>query len=116
MRTFLAALLALSFSLRADEVGGAPKKKDDKYPEGVSKEDTAEMALKKFTVAPGLTVEVWAAEPLLANPVALAFDEKGRAFVAETYRRRTSVPDIRKTRTGRSRISHCARSRSALPS
>lgn len=96
MRTFLAALLALSFPLHADEIGGASKKKDDKYPEGVSKSDTAEVALKKFTVAPGLTVEVWAAEPLLANPVALAFDEKGRAFVAETYRRRTSVPDIRK--------------------
>jgi quinoprotein glucose dehydrogenase len=83
-------------SVPADEINAPTTKNDDKYPEGVSKDDTAEMALKKFTVAPGLTVEVWAAEPLLANPVALAFDEKGRAFVAETYRRRTSVPDIRK--------------------
>lgn len=95
-RLVLAVLCALALPSVADEVDGAPKKKDDKYPEGVSKDDTAELALKKFSVAPGLTVEVWAAEPLLANPVALAFDEKGRAFVAETYRRRTSVPDIRK--------------------
>ncbi len=91
----LLALLAPSFVL-ADEIADTPKKKDDKYPEGVSKEDTAAMALKKFSVAPGLQVDVWAAEPLLANPVAFAFDEKGRALVAETYRRRTSVPDIRK--------------------
>lgn len=55
-----------------------------------------EAALKSFSVAPGLQVEVWAAEPLLANPVALTFDDKGRAFVAETHRRRSSVPDIRK--------------------
>ncbi|MGB8170679.1 MAG: PVC-type heme-binding CxxCH protein, partial [Chthoniobacteraceae bacterium] len=47
----------------------------------------------------GLRADVWAAEPLLANPVAFCFDEKGRAFVAETYRRRTSVPDIRKHET-----------------
>ncbi|HEY2341769.1 MAG TPA: PVC-type heme-binding CxxCH protein, partial [Chthoniobacteraceae bacterium] len=40
-------------------------------------------------------VDLWAAEPLLANPVALSFDEKGRCYVAETFRRRTSLPDIR---------------------
>jgi quinoprotein glucose dehydrogenase len=32
---------------------------------------------------------------MLANPVAFNFDEKGRAFVAETYRYRSSVLDIR---------------------
>lgn len=98
---------ALTFSLlpavafAADEGHGTPsgKKKDDKYPDGVSITDTAETALKKMSVAAGLRADVWAAEPLLANPVAFAFDEKGRAFVAETYRRRTSVPDIRKHET-----------------
>ena len=32
----------------------------------------------------GLKVDVWAAAPLMANPVAFCFDEKGRMFVAET--------------------------------
>ena len=32
---------------------------------------------------------------MLANPVAIDFDEKGRLFVSETYRYRTSVLDIR---------------------
>ncbi len=99
----LALTLALlpAIAIAADEEHGTTtgKKIDDKYPEGVSITDTAETALKKMSVAPGLRADVWAAEPLLANPVAFAFDEKGRAFVAETYRRRTSVPDIRKHET-----------------
>jgi quinoprotein glucose dehydrogenase len=32
---------------------------------------------------------------MLANPVAFTFDERGRLFVAETYRYRSSVLDIR---------------------
>src|SRR4029450_344318 len=33
--------------------------------------------------------------PMPPNPVAIDFDEKGRLFVSETYRYRTSVLDIR---------------------
>jgi quinoprotein glucose dehydrogenase len=51
--------------------------------------------LKKFAVARGFKVEVFAAEPLLQNPVSIAFDERGRLYVVETHRRRTSVFDIR---------------------
>jgi putative membrane-bound dehydrogenase-like protein len=40
-------------------------------------------ALKAFEVAPGLRVELVAAEPLVASPCAIAFDSKGRLFVAE---------------------------------
>jgi len=57
--------------------------------------DEGLLALKRFKLPPGLTVSLWAAEPMLANPVAFNFDEKGRAFVAETYRYRSSVLDIR---------------------
>ncbi len=99
-RLCLAFALAIACPVLAlaqtPETGGDGSKKKDRDPEGVSKEDTGEMALKKFSVAPGLRVDLWAAEPLLVNPVAFAFDDKGRAFVVETYRRRTSVPDIRK--------------------
>ncbi|RFC41648.1 MAG: quinoprotein glucose dehydrogenase, partial [Verrucomicrobia bacterium] len=52
-------------------------------------------AIKQFKVAPGLAVDLWAAEPLLANPVAIATDEKGRWFVAETFRLHAGVSDIR---------------------
>jgi quinoprotein glucose dehydrogenase len=57
--------------------------------------DEGLLALKRFKLPPGLSVSLWAAEPMLANPVAFNFDEKGRAFVAETYRYRSSVLDIR---------------------
>src|SRR5882724_6647516 len=54
-----------------------------------------EMAIKLFQVAHGLRVDLWAAEPMLANPVAFNFDEKGRAYVCETFRLHSGVDDIR---------------------
>ena len=54
-----------------------------------------EQALRRMKLPPGLVATLWAAEPMLANPVAFNFDEKGRIFVAETYRYRSSVLDIR---------------------
>jgi putative membrane-bound dehydrogenase-like protein len=40
-------------------------------------------ALKAFRVHPGFRIELVAAEPLLASPVAVDFDEDGRLYVAE---------------------------------
>src|SRR3954471_707519 len=57
--------------------------------------DEGEMAIRRFKVAEGLKVELWAAEPMLANPVAFNFDEKGRAYVCETFRLGGGVDDIR---------------------
>src|SRR6266536_6179723 len=54
-----------------------------------------ELAIKRFQVATGLNVDLWAAEPMLANPVAFNFDEKGRAYVCETFRLHAGVDDIR---------------------
>src|SRR2546423_5543780 len=54
-----------------------------------------ELAIKTFQVAPDLKVDLWAAEPLLANPVAFNFDEKGRLFLCETFRLGHGVDDIR---------------------
>ena len=54
----------------------------------------AEADLKKFKLAPGLKVELFAAEPLLENPVAFSIDTKGRFYVVETFRYRTSIFDI----------------------
>jgi putative membrane-bound dehydrogenase-like protein len=44
---------------------------------------TPEQALAAFKVEPGMRVELVAAEPLVADPLAIAFDERGRMFVAE---------------------------------
>lgn len=55
----------------------------------------AETAAKKFKLAPGLKVNLWAAEPMLANPVAFCIDERGRIYVSETHRLHQGVTDIR---------------------
>ncbi len=52
-------------------------------------------AIERMKLPTGLKASLWAAEPMLANPVAFNFDEHGRIFVAETYRYRSSVLDIR---------------------
>jgi len=50
-----------------------------------------ELAVRKLRPAEGLQVALWAAEPQLQNPVSLSIDERGRVFVAETGRHRSSV-------------------------
>ena len=54
-----------------------------------------QLAIKRIKPAAGLKVDLWAAEPMLANPVAFCFDEKGRAYVCETFRLGAGVDDIR---------------------
>jgi quinoprotein glucose dehydrogenase len=52
-------------------------------------------ALSRIKIQPGLKLDLWAAEPLLANPVAFCIDERGRIYVAETYRQSKGVEDNR---------------------
>ncbi len=50
---------------------------------------TPDEAMKKFQVADGLQIELFAAEPMLINPTSIDVDEKGRVWVCEgvNYRR-----------------------------
>lgn len=52
-------------------------------------------AISRFRVPAGLKVQLFAAEPMLANPVAFAIDEKNRFYVAETFRLHAGVTDTR---------------------
>lgn len=52
-------------------------------------------ALARFRVPDGFTLALFAAEPLLANPVCLALDPHGRVYVAETFRHHKGVTDMR---------------------
>jgi hypothetical protein len=52
-----------------------------------------QLAIKKFEVATGLAVSLFAAEPMLANPVSFTTDAQGRWYIAETFRVYTGVPD-----------------------
>lgn len=44
---------------------------------------TPEQARQAFQLQPGLRLELVASEPMIASPVAMAFDERGRLYVAE---------------------------------
>jgi quinoprotein glucose dehydrogenase len=56
--------------------------------------DDAQLAIKRFSLPKGMKASL--GPPSHARqPVAIDFDEKGRLFVSETYRYRTSVLDIR---------------------
>lgn len=57
--------------------------------------DEARKAQQRFVIPPECKVELFAAEPLLGNPVAFAIDHLGRCYTSETYRYRSSVLDIR---------------------
>src|SRR5215207_3044857 len=97
--TTIAALLACARFSPAAEISaaGGTGAKVLKAPERVAEPQLApasddwQKAMKRFRVAPNFQVDLFAAEPLLGNPVAFDIDAQGRAFVSETFRYRTSV-------------------------
>src|SRR5262245_6222674 len=55
-------------------------------------------ALATFTVSEGLQLELWASEPMFANPTSMDIDHKGRVWVCEAinYRRKLrNLPPLR---------------------
>ena len=46
---------------------------------------TPEQARQTLTVPPGFSVSLFAAEPMIRQPIAMATDERGRLWVAENY-------------------------------
>src|SRR5579859_7570222 len=89
---FVGVVAAMPFAARAQHKLAASA---EGQPYIAPASEDAEHAIKRFKAAPGLKVDLWAAEPLLANPVAFCFDEKGRAYVCETFRLGAGVDDIR---------------------
>ena len=54
-----------------------------------------ERTVQRMQLPAGVKADLWAAEPLVANIVSFAFDEKGRCYVAETFRLHAGVTDNR---------------------
>ena len=57
--------------------------------------DAAVQAIAGFRKPEGVEVKLFAAEPMLANPVAFDIDGQGRHYVVETFRAYQGVTDIR---------------------
>ncbi|MCC6405654.1 MAG: HEAT repeat domain-containing protein [Planctomycetes bacterium] len=57
--------------------------------------DETRTAVDKLELADGLSATLWAAEPMLANPVCLYMTNQGDLYVAETFRHYAGVTDMR---------------------
>ena len=62
----------------------------------VGASDEGELAIQGFVKPEGWKISLFAAEPELANPVAMYVDNKGRVFVCESFRQDRGVTDNRK--------------------
>ncbi len=90
----LGALLLVTWARhqgRAETPAAVPQYR----PEVAPASEEALAALERVKLPPGMQIELLAAEPLLANPVAFAFDEAGRVLVVETHRLHSGVTDNR---------------------
>lgn len=61
----------------------APAAEPPKQPAGIHGPLTPQQAQKEFRLAPGLRIELVAAEPVIESPVAMAFDADGRLWIVE---------------------------------
>jgi putative membrane-bound dehydrogenase-like protein len=86
LRQFYFALLAVyAFALGGERaIASAPKDAAlAAKPFAIDGPLPPEQAVASFALEPGLRIELVAAEPTIDSPVALAFDDLGRMFVAE---------------------------------
>src|SRR5688572_21499973 len=75
--------------------GAAEKVGQDGFNYVAPASDDAAEAISQVRVPQGFKVELFAAEPRLANPVAFYIDEQNRFYVVETFRRKVAVIDVR---------------------
>ncbi|MCA8996260.1 MAG: HEAT repeat domain-containing protein [Planctomycetaceae bacterium] len=68
---------------------------DDYSPAIEPASDEGQLAIENFRIPEGMEARLWAAEPMLANPVAFGIDDRGRIYVCETFRQSKGVEDNR---------------------
>lgn len=86
--TLLWAALCVSTTAAADVP--APEE-----PQPAPASDEGANAIGGFQVPEGFKMSLFAAEPMVANPVAFCLDDLGRVYVAETFRQGQGVEDNR---------------------
>ena len=83
--TFLGILFLVTLLTTGSQAG-------DSKPDGTQ---AATAAMAAFRLPEGFTVELFAAEPKLTNPIAFCLDEQGRVYVAEDHRFLEGTPENR---------------------
>jgi quinoprotein glucose dehydrogenase len=91
----LAGILSTSRTLLAQATGPDYVPDRPYAPKVAPASKEAETALQRIHVPPGLRIDLFAAEPMLANPVCFCVDAQNRFYVAETFRFQSGVTDDR---------------------
>src|SRR5262245_20328486 len=92
----IVSLLACISLLLTQEQQRSSRERDQTYSPFIAPaSNEGLLAIKRMQLPADLKVDLVAAEPLLANPVAFSIDERGRFYVAETFRVNAGVTDTR---------------------
>ena len=81
MKFFFCPLALIPLLAWADEFPKPPNTESTTDADPPSAEESA----KSFSLPEGIKVKVWASEPMVQNPIAMAWDSQGRMWVAENY-------------------------------
>jgi quinoprotein glucose dehydrogenase len=95
-RSVRAAAVVIVIHCMTVAIAADPPSKSANEPKIAAASKDGEVAIKTFRVPKALRMELVAAEPFVANPVAFWIDERGRFYVAETFRQEKGVEDNRK--------------------
>ncbi len=90
-RARTAIALCMLASIATARQNPTPEYKPDVKPAS----DETKLAVDALKLPKGLTAKLWAAEPMLANPVCLWITDTGDIYVAETFRHYAGVTDMR---------------------
>ena len=74
--------------------GAAPAAEEYTPPIAAASQE-GQLAIGSFKVPEGVETKLFAAEPLLANPVVFGIDNTGKVYVCETFRQQKGVEDNR---------------------
>ena len=93
MRSF-----GLVFVIASSVTGKLSAQSESKYPlkpqvAAASKE--AKQSMARFKIPAKMKIQLFAAEPLVANPVSFTIDNRGRLFICESFRQNKGVTDNR---------------------
>ncbi len=95
LSTFVSAFVISTLLITGLVQAETPATPEPLPPQIFPASNEGQQAIKGFRVPADLRTELFAAEPLLANPVAFYVDARGRVFVCETFRQSKGVEDNR---------------------
>src|SRR5947209_162419 len=94
----LMTVVAVFFSISLGVLAAEPEVTEQDLPRVPATEPNK--AIDTFQIKSGFRIELVAAEPLVVDPIAMAFDENGRLFVVEMR----DYPEQRDAKLGRIRL------------